>query len=387
MAVLIVVRMLFDPLMAAFQANIPFNATILGVFVVGILINFRQVTSLRPEIRWVKLFTIEREEGDPNAKKKFSNFFKKARKKSQTGPRPKLLNPLVKMMEGRNQKGFRMSATTMRSVLDGIHMRLDESRDISRYVTGLLVFLGLLGTFWGLLDTVIGVTDVISAFSPGAGTDNSLYFLELTKNLKEPLQGMGTAFSSSLFGLTGALIIGFLDLLSGHAQNRFFNELEEWLSDITHLPSELLDGNTDCDRSLPVYIEALLEQTADNLNKLQRQFAQSEEDRVEELNARIEISKTIADLRDQMRAQQKALIELSNSQKGLQPAISRLTDRVAGDDTNDATSRQHLRNLEISMTGLLKEISTGRTRFRDELREELRIHARALSGKADNRGE
>ena len=116
---------------------------------------------------------------------------------------------------------------SLEQLLDGIRLRLDESRDISRYMIGLLIFLGLLGTFWGLLDTVVGVSDVISGLSTQGGEDPNKTFNELKTNLQQPLGGMGTAFSSSLFGLAGALVVGFLDLQAGHAQNRFYNHLEE----------------------------------------------------------------------------------------------------------------------------------------------------------------
>ncbi len=154
----------------------------------------------------------------------------------------------------------------MRSLLDGIFSRLDESRELSRYMTGLLIFLGLLGTFWGLLKTVSSVSDVIGNMTLGNG-DMNLMFDQLKTGLAKPLAGMGTAFSASMYGLAGALVLGFLDLTAGQAQNRFFNELEEWLAGLTRLSSGVLaEGEGG---SVPLYVQALLEQTAENMESLQ----------------------------------------------------------------------------------------------------------------------
>jgi hypothetical protein len=144
------------------------------------------------------------------------------------------MKPLAKHLEGLNRDHFSLSAFSMRTVLDGIRGRLDESREISRYMIGLLVFLGLLGTFWGLLGTISSVWQVIEGLEV-ARHDFAAVFANLKTGLQKPLSGMGTAFSSSLFGLGGSLVLGFIDLQAGHAQNRFFNELEEWLSGVTHL--------------------------------------------------------------------------------------------------------------------------------------------------------
>ncbi|MFQ5545053.1 MAG: flagellar motor protein MotA, partial [Acidiferrobacterales bacterium] len=281
-AVGIVCALLFPPLRTAFQANQVFNGMILGVLAVGIVINFLQVFTLGPATDWIDDV---RDVGALPA----------------SDEAPRLLAPMATMFAGRDQERFRMSAMAMRSLLDGIRLRLDESRDIARYMIGLLIFLGLLGTFWGLLDTVVGVGHVIGGLSAGTG-DLSAIFDELKRDLQGPLTGMGTAFSSSLFGLSGALVLGVLDLQSGHAQNRFYNYLEEWLSELTHLPSSTL---TESDQPLPVYIEALLEQTADNLNELQRSVARGEEDRRAVQNNLARLSGQLAELTDQLRSEQK----------------------------------------------------------------------------------
>lgn len=208
--------LLYEPLKGAFLSNWVFNALILGVLVIGIGITFRQVLVLRPELEWIKVF-----------------------RTGQTGlsvtREPRLLKPLARNLSTHVKRDrFSLSALSLRTVLDGIRARLDESREISRYMIGLLVFLGLLGTFWGLLGTIDAVGRVIGGMELGE-RDFAAVFGDLKAGLQEPLNGMGTAFSSSLFGLGGSLILGFLDIQAGHAQNRFYDGLEEWLSGLTHL--------------------------------------------------------------------------------------------------------------------------------------------------------
>lgn len=211
-----VCTLLYEPLRGAFMANWVFNLLILAVLLIGVVICFRQVLILRPELEWIKVF-----------------------RTGQTGlslkREPRLLKPLAKNLDSHvKHDRFSMSALSLRTVLDGIRARLDESREISRYMVGLLVFLGLLGTFWGLLGTIDAVGGVIGSLEIGE-RDFAAVFNDLKQGLLKPLSGMGTAFSSSLFGLGGSLVLGFLDIQAGHAQNRFYDGLEEWLSGVTHL--------------------------------------------------------------------------------------------------------------------------------------------------------
>ncbi|MCB1852489.1 MAG: flagellar motor protein MotA [Gammaproteobacteria bacterium] len=213
--VAVICALLYRALHSAFMANWVFNGLILGVLFVGVLITFRQVLILKPELEWIKVF-----------------------RTGQTGlsvtQEPRLLKPLAKSLTSHVKRDrFSMSALSLRSVLDGIRTRLDESREISRYMIGLLIFLGLLGTFWGLLGTIEAVGQVILGLDVGSRNFAEV-FAELKGGLMKPLAGMGTAFSSSLFGLGGSLILGFLDIQAGHAQNRFYDGLEEWLSGMTH---------------------------------------------------------------------------------------------------------------------------------------------------------
>jgi len=192
----------------AFMANPGLNALILGVEVIGVILALRQVLRLYPEIAWVNNFRL----ADPGL--------------AVERP-PVLLAPMAAILGSRVGR-MAISAQMMRGILDSIATRLDEARDISRYMTGLLVFLGLLGTFWGLIETVSSVGGVIQGLK--ASGDAGTMFDSLREGLAAPLGGMGISFSSSLFGLAGSLVLGFLDLQSSQAQNRFYTELEDWLS-------------------------------------------------------------------------------------------------------------------------------------------------------------
>ena len=205
-----VAAILFRQISKAFSANPGLNGLIVGVMLIGILLAIYQVIRLFREVSWVNAFR----SGSADAAQK----------------EPVLLAPM-KTMVGR-QKASALSTSTMRSILDSIATRLDESRDILRYLTGLLVFLGLLGTFWGLLQTISSIGDTIAALDPQGGDANSMLD-SLKSGLSAPLAGMSTAFSSSLLGLSGSLVLGFLDLQAGRAQNRFYTELENWLSTVT----------------------------------------------------------------------------------------------------------------------------------------------------------
>ena len=200
---------LYKQIMAAFFANPGLNALIGAVLLIGIILSFRQVIRLYPEVAWVNNFRIS----DPGL---------------AVERHPTLLAPMAAILGGERTGRMTISQQTMRHLLDSIATRLDEARDISRYMTGLLVFLGLLGTFWGLIETVGSVGKVIEGLKVGG--DAGSLFDTLKEGLAAPLGGMGISFSSSLFGLAGSLILGFLDLQSSQAQNRFYTDLEDWLA-------------------------------------------------------------------------------------------------------------------------------------------------------------
>lgn len=361
-AVIAVCAVLYQPLMRAFGANEVFNGMILGVLLVGIVIDFRQVMGLKPEVRWIEAFR----EGE--------------RERLLEEP-PRLLGPVATMLIGQRREKLRLSALSMRSLLDGIRMRLDESRDVSHYMVGLLIFLGLLGTFWGLLQTISSISQVIAGLSAGANGDFSAVFQQIKRELQGPLGGMGTAFSSSLFGLAGALVLGFLDLQAGHAQNRFYNDLEEWLSESAHLPSGTLGAEGE--QPIPAYVQALLEQTADSLDNLQRSVARGEEDRRLTHTGLLELTEKLSTLTDQLRSEQKAILSLTKNQMELQPVIARLSEAAAA-GWGDEEVRSHVRNLDVGLSRLLDETAAARSEMVDALRGELRLLSRTIAGRTES---
>ena len=204
----LVVIVLYKQIWTAFLANAVLNGVIIFVLAIGIALAFRQVIRLFPEIDWVNGFRL----ADPGL--------------AVERP-PVLLAPMAVLLRDRVGR-MAISAQVMRGILDSIAARLDEARDTSRYMTALLVFLGLLGTFWGLIETMGSIGNVINSLKPGG--DAAAIFESLKEGLAAPLAGIGIAFSASLFGLAGSLVLGFLDLQTSQAQNRFYTELEDWLS-------------------------------------------------------------------------------------------------------------------------------------------------------------
>ena len=359
---LVVVGFLVQALLTAFGSNPVLNSFILLVLLGGVVWNLLQVTRLTPEVQWLEAF-------------------QKAKSRSAPLPAPRLLAPMASMLTARQGKGgerFTLSAPAMRSMLDSLASRLDEGREISRYLTGLLIFLGLLGTFWGLLLTVGAVSDVIGGMSVGSGDLNSL-FEQLKGGLARPLRGMGTAFSSSMFGLAGALVLGFLDLTAAQAQNRFFNELEEWLAGLTRVSSGVL--GSDGEASVPVYVQALLEQTAENMEGLQRILSRGEDSRIQANSALLQLNDRIGTLSDTMRASQQLMLRVAEAQQQLGPILQRLSER--GGDRGDDAARGHLRNIELYLGRLLQESEQGRSQTTAEIRNDIRVLTRTIAALAE----
>ena len=370
-----VAGLLSPVLITAFRNNPGINSLILLVLALGIAWNLHQVTRLRPEVTWLETF-------------------RTARPRLSVLPQPKLLAPMANMLAARNGTSrdgagrdaggrdggggrFTLSAGAMRSLLDGIASRLDESRELSRYMTGLMIFLGLLGTFWGLLQTIGSIAEVIAAMHVGGG-DVNVMFEQLKSGLARPLAGMGTAFSASMYGLSGALVLGFLDLVAGQAQNRFYNELEEWLAGLTRLSSGAL---AEGDSSIPVYVQALLEQTAENMENLQRVLLRGEERSNQGNQAIMTLTERLATLSDTMRASQQLMMRIAESQSALGPALQRLAEQR--ERTGDDAARGHLRNIELYMQRLLAEAEQGRAQSTAELRSDIRILTRTVAALAE----
>jgi hypothetical protein len=361
-AVIIVCAVIAPALYSAFMGNPALNGIIMGAMLVGIIYIFREVMLLNPEVAWIE------------------NYRRNQNAAATPAKATRLLSSMATMFAERKGGRVSLSAISLRTLLDGIATRLDESREISRYFIGLLVFLGLLGTFYGLLETLRSVGGVIGTLSIGAG-DVGRAFNDLKNGLQAPIAGMGTAFSASLFGLAGSLVLGFLDLQAGQAQNRFYNDLEEWLSSYTRLSGggPLSDAG---DASVPAYIQALLEQTADSLENLQRITGRGEESRIAANASIITLTEKLAMLGDQMKTEQNLLLRLAENQMELKPVLTRLADSATARGQDDAL-RGHMRNVEMYLARLAEDISQGRAQTIQEVRSEIRLLARTIAALAE----
>ncbi|MEQ1890207.1 MAG: flagellar motor protein MotA [Alphaproteobacteria bacterium] len=362
-----VLGLLVATLSTAFFANPALNGLIILVLMIGILYNFRQVLRLGPECNWVEY--VRRTHSHASHEEKIIAV--------QTAP--VLLAPMAAMLGVRSGKMI-LSASATRSLLDSIFSRLDEAREISRYLVGLLIFLGLLGTFWGLINTLSTIGATIQGLSVQGG-DITTVFDQLKSGLQAPLTGMGTAFSSSLFGLGGSLILGFLDLNAGQAQNQFYNELEEWLSSLTRLSSggALSEGET----AMPVYVTALLEQTADTVERLQAIVARGEESRSASNQALLSLSGQLANLTDHLQSDQDVSRRMLDGQREMRGLLEQMVQqRESADAGLDQASRQHLRNIDVHLSRLMQDTIDGRERTVTDLRSDLKLLTRTVAALA-----
>ncbi len=345
---------LYPRLEGAFFTNPGLNGLIFSVLILGIIFSTRQVTMLNPAVQWIEKF-------------------RKSGSSEIPGDAPKIIAPMVAMM-GENERKLSLSALSLRTILDGIAARMDEGREMTRYFIGLLIFLGLLGTFWGLLGTIGSIKDTINNLTVGSN-DISVLFEDLKDGLAAPLGGMGTAFSSSLFGLAGSVVLGFIDLQAGQAQGRFFNDLEDWLSTVTKLSrgSSLSVGTgSGEDASVPAYVSALLEQSADSMENLHNVISQSEEKRNDVNVAMLSLSEQLSVLSDtqtETRAVLKQMLELFSNQ------MSRENDKI---------QIKHLRNIDVQIKYMTEETVKGQNKFNDTLKAEFKLLARTLGTMVDN---
>jgi hypothetical protein len=285
---------LYKQIVVAFFANPGLNALIGFVLLVGIILCFRQVVRLYPEVAWVNNFRI----ADPGL---------------ALARHPTLLAPMAAILGGERTGRMTISQQTMRHLLDSIATRLDEARDISRYMTGLLVFLGLLGTFWGLIETVGSVGKVIDGLKVGG--DAGALFDTLKEGLAAPLGGMGISFSSSLFGLAGSLILGFLDLQSSQAQNRFYTDLEDWLASTVREYATEGTGGVSGDLQLAMEkLRAVVEEGGANRNAT---------------TAMANLAEAIQGLVAHMRTEQQMIREWADGQGEQNREIKKLLERLA----------------------------------------------------------
>lgn len=304
--VAIIAAVLFPNIKNAFMANPGLNGLIVATLVMGILYAYRLVWRLFPEISWLNGF--------------------KVGQGSEQSP-PLLLAPMSTILGDASGRTV-LSPQTMRSLLDSLASRLDESRDLLRYLIGLLIFLGLLGTFWGLLATVTSVGDAIRNLDVGS-TQSSAVFDELKSGLQKPLAGMGLSFSSSLFGLAGSLVLGFLDLKASQAQNRFYHNLEDWLSTITDVQAGDHSGGM-----MPAYLRIDLQNLQKSIERLGTQMEHRGETAMPlasaDENATEQLADAVANLVQQMREEQKMVRQWIQSQQVQQSEIQRLLIRTTG---------------------------------------------------------
>ncbi|MFZ1468689.1 MAG: biopolymer transporter ExbB [Paracoccaceae bacterium] len=334
------------------RTNPVLNGLIAAVFLFGVATCFWQVWILAQSVSWIEDFVRH----TPGAE--------------ATAP-PRLLAPLAALLKSRGMGRMTLSSSSARSILESVAQRVDEARDITRYLINLLVFLGLLGTFWGLATTVPAVVDTIRSLAPKDGESGLDVFGKLMSGLESQLGGMGTAFSSSLMGLAGSLVVGLLELFAGHGQNRFYRELEEWLSSITRigLGPETEGG----DQSAMVQV---LDHMAGQMESLQVLYTQADVARLVMEDRLGDLSLAVTTLARQLEgdtgpssadigAQTAILARLAEGQERLIAALG------AAESGTDAESRMRLRSIDTQMLRLLEEISAGRQETVADLRSDL----------------
>lgn len=332
---------------SVFLSNLWLNGFIAVVFLLGVLTCFWQVLILIQSVNWIE------------------DFVRNVPGHEANRP-PRLLAPLASLLRSRGHQ-MQISASSSRSILESVATRIDEARDITRYLTNLLIFLGLLGTFYGLATTVPAIVETIRSLTPQPGESGISVFGKLMGGLEAQLGGMGTAFSSSLLGLAGSLVVGLLELFAGHGQNRFYRELEEWLSSITRLGFSSGEGDSDGDGS-PVV--AILDHMAGQMEAMQTLYAQSEVSRGAVDQKIGELAAAVASLAQRMEAEAGQAAALARIAEGQERLIMALTG-AEGNASSDAESRMRLRSIDVQLLRILEEISAGRQESIADLRGDL----------------
>lgn len=342
-----------DTVLGIIWTNPWLNGFIAGVFLLAVITCFWQVFILVQSVSWIESFA-RHEPGSTEAEA------------------PLLLAPLAQLLRSRGARSH-LSASSTRSILESVATRIDEARDITRYLINLLIFLGLLGTFYGLATTVPAVVDTIRSLAPEEGETGLDVFSKLMGGLESQLGGMGTAFSSSLLGLAGSLVVGLLELFAGHGQNRFYRELEDWLASITRVGFASGDGEGE-----NVAMAGLIDHLGAQIEVLQTIAAQGEfsraalEERLATLGAALErlaahSEATLADATAQSAAQTAVLARIAEGQE-------RLIAALGGAETaaqSDAESRMRLRSIDVQLLKILEEMAAGRAETTAELRADL----------------
>ncbi len=327
-----------------FLANPWLNGFICFVFVVGVLACFWQVFQLVSSVSWIEGFAHDRP----------GHQFTKA---------PRLLAPLAALLRKAGAR-TQLGASSSRSILDSVATRIDEARDITRYLVNLLIFLGLLGTFYGLATTVPAVVDTIRSLAPQEGDSGVAVFERLMSGLEDQLEGMGIAFASSLLGLAGSLVVGLLELFASHGQNRFYRELEEWLSAITRI-GFAGDEGSNVDGGA---IAQLAEHMAERLDQMQSFYTEASERREIADDRLADLANAVGRLAEKA-GDGDSSSEIVASQARLTAALENLAQEGGGEF--DAESRMRLRSMDVQMLRILEEISAGRQESMGELRADI----------------
>ena len=352
------------------------NLFIAGVFGFGVVTCFWQVFILMQSVSWIEDFVNE----TPGT--------------YESRP-PRLLAPLASLLRSRESK-MAISSSSAHSILESVATRIDEARDITRYLTNLLIFLGLLGTFYGLATTIPAIVETIRSLAPQPGESGLDVFTKLMDGLQKQLGGMSTAFSSSLLGLAGSLVVGLLELFASHGQNRFYRELEEWVSSITRLGFAAAEGGGGADQSLMIQV---LDNVTGQIEVLQTLYMQAEEGRessteklgelaqimrrmakgLEGGGAQVEVLNRIAEGQDRMAAGQDRIAEgqdrMAEGQDRIAAGQDLILTALTGTDAHpgytDAESRMRLRSIDVQLLRILEEISAGRQESIADLRSDL----------------
>ena len=287
-----------------------------------------------------------------------------------------MLAPLAALLRSRGPRGGQISSTSARSILESVATRIDEARDITRYLTSLLIFLGLLGTFYGLATTVPAVVDTIRALAPQEGETGMQVFDKLMSGLERQLGGMGTAFSSSLLGLAGSLVVGLLELFAGHGQNRFYREMEEWLTSFTRLGFAGGDGDGALDQAA---VAGVLDHMADQVGTMQALLERSDAGRTA-VNARLEaLAGSVEALTRELQGTGGSAAILTRIAEGQDRMAAALTGSGEGEGAGpDAESRMRLRSIDMQLLRLLEEVAAGRQESMADLRGDLAQLTRAV---------
>ena len=331
--------------LAVFTANLWLNGFILFVFFVGVISCFVQVVQLIKSVRWIEEFVNKSDKGSAKA--------------------PQLLAPLATLLRSRGAS-LQISASSSQSILESVSTRVEEAREITRYIVNLLIFLGLLGTFYGLATTVPALVETIRSLAPQEGETGFEVFTRLMSGLEGQLSGMGVAFASSLLGLAGSLVVGLLELFAGQAQNRFYRELEEWLSTITSFNVTVDDGNSSTDNTILLGIferlgdqielmERFLNKDQSTMAPTDREFAILQDKFVKVMD---ENKSNLENLIDNFTKSQKQLLDFLKSKDSVEGGI-------------DAESRMRLRSIDVQMLHISEEIAVGRQEAIKAIREEI----------------